>query len=404
MPLIPKDGSTIGLTDTWPFRLLDAAGAAIGDMTTLPGDVYTGKQSLDDPSLTPRVLNFGSLAAPMNPAVRSGGRAIPGEAFGRSGPPSREALGKAADADIATFRQSGIKMGGETVASYATALRKGLNQEGFLDTDAPSTFKVLSILENPKAGATLSAQGFHSARKALQRVAGNYSPNKSEDRAAANVAIRALDNLFARLPDEAFVDSTPAQIAAARKAFGEFRGNYAAAKRSDTVTGVEDAAELRAAAANSGQNIDNALRQRLTAILLDPKKQRGFSKEELDLMRRAVEGTRTKNFARHASNVLGGGQGLGALGATAAGAAGGAMSGDPLLTGISAVGLPAAGYALKQLENYLAKSEMKGLDEAVRSRSPLAHTNPGQIPVATGGREALLKALLAYYQQNPNSL
>jgi hypothetical protein len=406
MPLVAK-GEGISLNEVWPLRMLDAVGNMVGDATTLPGDVLTGKQPIDDPSITPRALNFGALVSPMNPGVRAGDRAIPGVGLaGRKGPPTREMLDDAADTGFDAFRKSGIAFEGEGVGQYANALRKWLNKEGFLDTDAPSTFKVLAMLENPKAGAQLSAQGFHSVRKALGRVAGNYSPNKSEDRAAATIAIRALDGYLNKLPDESVVAGTPAVLSSAREAFTNARGNYAAARRSETVTGVEEAADLKASAANSGQNIDNALRQRLANNLLDPKKRRGFSEEELGLMRQAVEGTVPKNAARHLSNLLGGGGGLGQLAATTAGGIGGLAAGDGGLSALGgAVGLPAVGHALKAGENALARREITNLDEAVRSRSPLANEGGGvTLPTSAAGREALLKALLAYYEQNPNSL
>jgi len=144
----------------------------------------------------------------------------------------------------------------------------------------------------------------------------------------------------------------------------EANANYAAKMRSDLVSGKIEAAENQAAKANSGQNLENALRQRIDDIVKSPKLRRGFNREEIAAMQQYVRGERSANVLRFIGNLLGGGGGLGAL------VTGGAsfMAGGPA----AAVAVPAAGYAIKRVGNALSASRARALDEMIRSRAPAA--------------------------------
>ncbi len=123
---------------------------------------------------------------------------------------------------------------------------------------------------------------------------------------------------------------------------------------------------MRAAAANSGQNVANTVRQRMADILLKPKEQRGFAPEELQMMEEIVRGSTAGNALRATGNLLGGGGGLGA--AVSAAVGGMATAG---LGGVGAVA-PVIGFAMKQLSNKLTLRQTEKLSELIRSNAPLA--------------------------------
>jgi hypothetical protein len=195
----------------------------------------------------------------------------------------------------------------------------------------------------------------------IRRMFGNAasSPDPTE-RLAAKQAIEALDNF---LPNLAQRDVVEGDVAAAAQTLQTARGNYAAAKQAETIDNKTIQAELRAAAANSGQNVANTVRQRMADILIKPKEQRGYTAEELAQMETIVRGTRGQNAMRTASNVLGGGGGLGSV---AAGFAGSVAAGP---AGALA---PVAGYAMKSLGNKMTLRQAEKLSEMIRSRAPLA--------------------------------
>ena len=96
---------------------------------------------------------------------------------------------------------------------------------------------------------------------------------------------------------------------------------------------------MQAASANSGHNLENALRQRMRSVLTSPKLSRGLNSDERSAIEGFVRGGPVTNVVRHIGNYLGGGGGLGHLITTGAGAA---VAGVP-----GAIAAPAAGLALK---------------------------------------------------------
>ena len=189
--------------------------------------------------------------------------------------------------------------------------------------------------------------------------------------------------------------SGPAEDAA--EALANARGNYAAAMRSDKLTGVADASDLRAAAANSGMNLDNSIRQRVVSILNSPKQSAGFSPDELAALNQVARGTAPRNVLRWVGNLFGGGGGLGAVASGGVSGAIGDAAGGPILGAIAGAGVPAAGFAAKQLANALASKSLSAADELVRQRSPLyGDMQRARVPlrVAPTNASALARALM----------
>lgn len=166
----------------------------------------------------------------------------------------------------------------------------------------------------------------------------------------------------------------------AQKTFGTLKdaiGNYAAGKRSNTITGKIDLGNLNAATAGSGANEDNALRQAFKQLARPvnntniPKWQRlGFNKDEGAAIEQAARGTVTGNTARY----LGKAAPTGIVSAAMSGGAG-HMAGGP----IGAVALPVAGYIAKKIGDLSTKRAVAAVDSLVRSRSPLAQAVAAQV-------------------------
>lgn len=246
----------------------------------------------------------------------------------------------------------------DAIKTFSQSSQAALNADGLDETLAPKTFAILSKIENHPSNSFVSGHNLQSMRRALGHAAA--SPDSTE-RLAAATAIDHLDNF---LPNISKGDVISGDVGAASKTLEEARANYSAAKHAETIDNKTIQAELRAAAANSGMNVSNTVRQRIADILIKPKEQRGFSKDQLAQMKTIVEGTRGQNVLRAAGNMMGGGLGLGGavLGSIGALATPGGVGGL----------IPVAGFALKALGNRMTLQQAAKLSESIRSSAPMA--------------------------------
>lgn len=369
---------------------------------TLPGDVYTGKEQLRgaDGEITPEVIgravDFASTFSPPTPGLRSGSGIIPGEKqqLRKSIPevPTADDLFAEAGRNYNTMRESGVDYASDAVKNTAQALKGKLEEQGFDAEVAGKTHRILDKLSSPPEGSVANIKGLHSARKTFGKIAQNFTD--PTDQSAASQAIRGLDEFIGSDDPAAVVAGAASDAASALKAGN---ANYAAASRSDSLTGIERAADLRASAANSGANTGNAIRQRVASALLKPKDTAGYSPEEIAALEQIVTGTPTQNATRYIGNLLGGGGGLGQMLTAAVGAGTGAAAGGQVGAAIGAAAPLAIGTTSKAISNALTRRALQSADKAVRSRSPLYEAMKEAAPmeaVRQARTEALIRALM----------
>lgn len=363
--------------------------AAISGLT-LPGDVYSGKVDPSSDEAIRRSVDLAGFATPVNPMVRAGDRALPGvaKAIRSEKPiPTAEQLREAATANYAAARESGVEIASDSVRKVASAMQQRLEQEGIFDTDAPRTFANLRRLQDAPPESFARVEQLESARKAFGHAAGDFK-NPTEQLAASQT-IRGMDDYLSSIDPADVLAGSPT---AASEAFTRARGNYAAASRSDSITGALERADLNAAVANSGQNVDNAIRQRMRDILVKPKDSRGFSPEELAAVEQVARGSAATNISRGAGNLLGGGGGLGGIASGVVGAATTSAAGlSPFLGAVA----PVIGYGAKKVANALTKRAANRADEMVRMRSPLYEEGaPIASVVSPEARALVMRALI----------
>lgn len=380
---------------------------------TAVGDAATGKLQVMDaqgnvtPEAIQRALDFAMTFSPMNPGITAGDKLIPGVAKGATTlkpatieAPTVDALKAAASAGYDRMRDMGVDYSSDAVKTMANSIQAGLEQDGVIKELAPKSFAVLDKLQNPPSGSVAPLSGLEAARRAFNNAGKDFT--NPTDQLAAQRAREGIDQ-FIIGSDPTTVAAGPAQEAA--QALQDARGNYAAAKRSDTINGVQDAAELSAAAANSGQNLGNSIRQRVKSVLLSPKKSAGFSDDEIDQLRSVVEGSTAANASRYVGNLLGGGGGLGGMLTGVAGAGIGASTGSPLLAAAGAT-VPLIGHASKEISRILTERALSQADKATRLRSPLAQAlidaTPKEAAIPTK-QAALVKALMLAGESRRNN-
>jgi hypothetical protein len=408
MPTEAEDKSYTGAilpfsVDAQGNKSFDSDAGLLGSLKRsfmLPGDVYAGKVDPMSEEGIGRALEFATTFASPSPAIRAGDRAIPGTSLamrrGKVEPPSAEALKEAARVGYDQVRDAGVDYSAKSVQTLARAAQSELEKDGILKELAPKSFSILDKLSNAPEGAVAPISGIEAARRAFGNAAKDFA-NPTEQLAAKRVMER-LDQ-FVMDPDASSVVAGAAGEAGS--VLKAARGNYAAAKRSGSLTGVQEAAELRAAAANSGQNVGNSVRSRIASLLLKPKEAAGFTEAEIGQLNKVARGSRTANTTRVIGNLLGGGGGLGAGFTAAAGAGAGAMTGSPAAT-VAGAALPLAGAASKQISNILTERALAVADKMTRSRSPLYAKMQDEAPmevISPEMRAALVKALLLQKQQ-----
>lgn len=279
--------------------------------------------------------------------------------------PTMAELRAAADANYKTARGLGVELHPASLATQADTILLDLHGAGYRDYLTPKTFRAIEELKKP-VGPNATIADVEGVRKALNKAAADPA-----EKAAANSAISAIDNYMAGLtPADAAVN--PHLVGQVASELKDARGNWAAAMRSQEIAEAVKKAERQANSAGSGTNIDNAMRQRIKAILNNPKKLRGFSPEEVEQMEQIVRGTLPGNIARLIGKLSPSGVVSGAL----SGGAGLAAAGP-----IGAVALPATGYAAKKAADLITARQLARLSETARRRSPLG-TASTPVPVA----------------------
>lgn len=271
--------------------------------------------------------------------------------------PTAEALKQAATAAYKSPEVAALKIHPKAMNIFGEEATAALTKEGFDPLLAPKTYGLLEkATAIPDGTPFISATNIQTMRRMLGKAA--ESPDKTE-RAAAKIAQNKLDDFMADLPHNAVLEG---DAHAASKTLQEARGNYAAASRSQRFQDALEQADRQASRAGMGGNLENATRQRITAILNSPAKSRGLSEAEKTAMNDYVNGNFTRNSLRVATKVLGGDNPL--MAAIHAGMA--------FPTYGMSLAAPLTGFALKKINNAVSAKELSAIDELLRSRSPLA--------------------------------
>lgn len=366
----------------------------------LPGQAMRGEIDPNSPEAIGRAFEFGLTFTGMNPAMRAGELAIPGVKNSLRAasvdPPTEEALKGAANAGFKAMRESGVDYRSTAVEELARRIKGGLDEEGFLAKHAPKTHGVLDDLANAPEGSVATISGLAAARKSFRQARKDF--NNPSEQEAARRAVGGLDEFISNPGAESILSGSADEAA---KLLKDANANYAASKRVGAIGNKQEIAKLRADASNSGQNIGNSIRQRIVDLITRPKEAAGYSEAELKALKRVSEGSTAANATRYASNLLGGGGGLGASVTAGLGAVAGSATGSPALIAAGA-GLPILGAGLRAASNRITN---KALDEAMQltaSRSPLYERMLQEAPFEADSPNrtvAALRALILGVQQ-----
>ena len=155
-----------------------------------------------------------------------------------------------------------------------------------------------------------------------------------------------------------------------RAALGQARKLWSRAKKAELVDDAIIRAVRRAESTGSGGNVQNAIKQNIRSILDSPKKRRGFTKEELQMMEEIVSTTRSEHLLRLIGKLSPSGNGL----MLALGIGGTAF--NPLMAL-----LPAVGMASKSMADRGTRTAAQNLLAGVRRGS----VRPPMLPKSSVG-------------------
>jgi hypothetical protein len=169
--------------------------------------------------------------------------------------------------------------------------------------------KLVGLERFEAAGET---QPIHATLKGLDQTrkvvaAAGKSMDPTEKMLAAKIIDR-IDDLFDGLDKPGMTIAGDAAAGAA--ALKEARASWAKARKAETISDAIEAAQLRAGTTGTGGNVENAIRQELRKIITDPKKGRGFTKEEKKAIKHVATGTGAQNVMRWLGRLSPEGNGL----------------------------------------------------------------------------------------------
>lgn len=290
---------------------------------------------------------------------------------GASALPSGEKLVETGGNQFTQARDMNVVVTPDFATKTASAMRTALKDFDSEDAALKDVFRKIDRLDNLGSSPSVAMNDVENVRKQLSKLRLSAdAPTREAAKQAQEVLTKSQMSLT---PAETLLGDAPAYTQTMKNAVG----NYAAGKRSNTIMGKVDLADLNAGTAGSGANQDNALRQALKQLArpvnntnMPVAKKLGFNDVETAAIRQAATGTAVGNTARY----------LGKYAPTGiVSAAGGAGLGH-LVGGPVGAAIPAVGYIAKKIGDLSTKRAVAAIDSLVRSRSPLAAQVAGQLP------------------------
>jgi hypothetical protein len=296
---------------------------------------------------------------------------------GASALPSGEKLIETGSNQFNQARSMDVVVKPDFAQKTAADMRAALKDFDPEDAAVRDVFRKIDRLDNlapPTSSVPVAVEmnEIENVRKQLSKL--RMSPDASTREAAKKAQEVLTKNQMAITSADVIAGDAPLYS----KTMQEAVGNYGAGKRSATITGKQDLAELNAGTAGAGGNDDNALRQALKQLArpinntnVPVAKKLGYNDIETAAIRQGAMGTPVGNTARYLGKLAPTGSVSGVL----SGGAGFAAAGP-----LGAIGLPAAGYMAKKIGDLSTKRAVAAIDSLVRSRSPLAAQVAAQLP------------------------
>jgi len=261
--------------------------------------------------------------------------------------PTKDAIKEASEALYEKARESGVKFRADRYQTMLSQMASALKSGGFHQKIHPKVAAAISELA--KETGDIDIKQLDILRRILGSAAKSIEPD--EKRLASNL-IDIMDNRLDKLNPADVVAGNPKNVG---KTLKEARSLWSKKRRLDM---IETAFEK---AKNQASGIENGIRIQFRQILNNPKKVRGFSKDEIDLMRKVVRGGPLENALKLAGKLGFSENQATQLIGTTIGIAGGAAVGGPF----GAVAVPLVGQAAKNAAQKMTRNNAANVATAV---------------------------------------
>lgn len=218
--------------------------------------------------------------------------------------PTTEQIRDASRAGYRSPEVAAVQIQPAAVERFANGVVADLNLRGQLDNVAPQTHNALDRLRNtgnvpglPQGVATINE--IDSVRKNLVELGKDVLPNgrPTSEATAANHARQQIDRYLNNLQQPDLVAGNAQQ---ATQTLRRAQADWASAAQAEDIGARLTRAERQAARSGSGSNIDNAVRQKVSAVLDVPSRSVGLRPEEIEQAERVVRGSPLANVLRKA--------------------------------------------------------------------------------------------------------
>ena len=297
---------------------------------------------------------IAGVAAPIGQAVGSKIASVAEKAAAnkalKMSAPSSDQLKIASNQIYQQLDDLGVVVDQAPLGKLSGEIAKTVKQEGFNARLHPKVAAVLDEI-GYQAEKPMTLSEIDTLRKVAKSAASSIEPSEAR---LGRIAVEKIDDFLNDLPESSLQNANGADIGGL---FKQARTYWGQAKKSDLLQGAVEKAR------NQASGFENGIRVQFRAILNNPKKVRGFSKDEVDAMKLVVRGGPTENILKalgkfgftegQATNML-----LGSLGV-----AGGAAVGGPG----GAVAVPMIGQVSKTLAQRLTRNNAAFADQVIRA-------------------------------------
>jgi len=220
-------------------------------------------------------------------------------------PPTQEALRAAKNAAYAKLRSLGGVYTGPSKASLLTTIRDQMARDGLDQGANPGAWAAFQRAEKVLgAKGPISLDDIDNLRQTMWRqAAGLKGADKEAERFYGESMIRLIDDFVDTATPSSLSKATGPELSAAIK---EARKANQIWRKTERINNMIESADLRAAAAYTGTNTDNTIRQQARP-LVDPtssSRMRGVTPDEKKALQRVVKGTPGQNFARTTGQLV----------------------------------------------------------------------------------------------------
>lgn len=266
--------------------------------------------------------------------------------------PSIEQLKNSARSIYKELDDSGIQLRQKPFKGLVNKVNQVARKMGARDQLTPKTNAVLKEF-NKEIGNTHTLTDIDGLRRVAQNAA---KSTESADAAIGSAIVDNIDKFLDNVSPTAFTKGSIKQSDVSKR-FTVARDLWGRSKRSELINDAFDKAK------NQASGFENGVVVQFRQIINNKNKSKFFKKNELDVMKEVVRGTKASNFAKligrlgfsegHATNIIGGS--LGIVGGSAIGGTAGAVA------------VPLIGQLSRKLAQRLTVKKAEFADTIVRA-------------------------------------